>query len=56
MGCKWMSSTTTYHRIHCEYLSILEDIQHILSSNDPVDMSDDTIDRRRDDFLFQFQV
>ena len=37
-------------------LSILVDILHILSSTDPVEMSFDTIDRRLDDFLLQFQV
>ena len=43
---------------HCTYclLSILVDIQHhILSSSDPVEISD-TIDRRLDDFLLQFRV
>ena len=50
--------TNIYRRTYC-LLSILVDIQHILSSNDPVEISNDTtlaIDRRLDDFLFQFQV
>ena len=47
-------SSTTYHRTYC-LLSILVDIQHILSQNNPVEISD-TIDRRLDDFQFQFQV
>ena len=46
---------TTYHRTYC-LLSILVDIQHILRSTDPLEISDDTIDRRLDDFLIQFQV
>lgn len=46
---------TTYHLIYC-ILSILVDILQILSSTDPVEMSFDTIDRRLDDFLLQFQV
>ena len=44
-----------YHRTYC-LLSILVDIQRILSSSDPMEISDDTIDRRLDDFLLQFQV
>ena len=52
MNGEWICSTTIYHRTYCQ-LSILVDIQHILSSNDPVD---DTIDSRLDDFLLQFQV
>ena len=51
-----------YHdllRTYCP-LSILVDIQHLLSSNDPaVEISDDdtlAIDRRLNDFLLQFQV
>ena len=59
MGCEWIRSTNTYtntyHRAYC-LLSILVDIQKILSSSDPVKISDDTIDRRLDDFLLQFQV
>ena len=46
---------TTYHRTYC-LLSILVDIQHILRSTDPVEISVVTIDRRLDDFLLQFQV
>jgi len=38
------------------YERILVDIQHILNSSDPVGISDDTIDRRLDDFLLQFQT
>jgi len=37
------------------YRHILLDIERILSSNDTVEISDDTINRRLDDFLFQFQ-
>jgi len=37
------------------YKLILVDIQHILRSTDSVEISDDTIDRRLDDFLLQFQ-
>ena len=58
MGCEWILFSTTYHRTYC-LLSILVDIQHILSSNDPVETSEDTtlaIDRRLDDFLLQFQA
>ena len=58
MGCEWIRSTNTntyYRRAYC-LLSILVDIQKILSSSDPVKISDDTIDRRLDDFLLQFQV
>jgi hypothetical protein len=40
------------HKHLIVYGLILVDIQHILSSNDPVD---DTIDSRLDDFLLQFQ-
>ena len=54
VNCKWICSTT-YHRTYC-LLSILVDIQHILSSSDPIEISDDTINRRLDDFLFHFQV
>ncbi|KAF8806117.1 hypothetical protein BYT27DRAFT_7191416 [Phlegmacium glaucopus] len=42
------SSLTTYELI-------LVDIQQILSSNDPLRVSDDTIDRQLDDFMVQFQ-
>ena len=57
MRCEWiMCSSTTCRRTYCLIFSILVDIQHILSSNDPVNISDDTVDRRLDDFLLQFQV
>ena len=36
-------------------LSILFDIQQILDSDDPPEISDD-IDRQLDDFMLQFQV
>ena len=60
MGCDWILRSTIYHdRTNCPF-SILADIQHILSSNDPaVEISDDdtlVIDRRLNDFLLQFQV
>jgi hypothetical protein len=55
MGCESIRSTNTYHRAYYP-LSILVEIQQILSSRDPVKISDDTIDRRLDDFLLQFQV
>ena len=57
----WLDTMIYYYhdRTYCP-LSILADIQHILSSNDPaVEISDDdtlAIDRRLDDFLLQFQV
>ena len=60
MNCEWICSTTYHHTYHDCLLSILLDIQRILSSSDPVEVSqaasDDTIDRRLDDFLLQFQV
>jgi len=37
------------------YELILVDILHILSSSGPVEISEDTIDLRLDDFLLQFQ-
>ncbi|KAF8806116.1 hypothetical protein BYT27DRAFT_7191415 [Phlegmacium glaucopus] len=37
------------------YELILVDIQQILSSNDPLGISDDTIDCQLDDFMVQFQ-
>jgi hypothetical protein len=57
MGCKSIYSVNAYQRAYF-LLSILVDIQRILSSSDPVEISDDTlaIDRRLDDFLLQFQV
>ncbi|KAF8806106.1 hypothetical protein BYT27DRAFT_7294756 [Phlegmacium glaucopus] len=38
-----------------KYELILVEIEQILSSNDPLRMSDDTIDRQLDDFMVQFQ-
>jgi hypothetical protein len=57
MGCESIRSTNTYHRAYYP-LSILVEIQQILSSRDPVknSESDDTIDRRLDDFLLQYRV
>jgi hypothetical protein len=48
---------TTYHRTYCLLSTgILIDIQHIMSLNNLVEFSDDTIDRRLDEFLLQFRV
>ena len=55
MGCECICFTNTYRRAYC-LLSILVDIQKLLNSSDPVKISDDTIDRRLDLFLLQFQV
>jgi len=45
----------TLHKPLIIYELILVDILRILSSSGPVEISDDTIDRRLDDFLLQFQ-
>jgi len=50
-----LSTISTLHKPLMIYKLILIDIQHILSSSDPVEISDDAIDRRLDDFLLQFQ-
>jgi len=49
------STIPPLHKPLTIYGLILADIEHILSSNDSVDISDDTIDRRLDEFLLQFQ-
>jgi len=48
-------SVPPLHRHLIIYELILLDIQHILSSSDPLKISDDTMDRRLDGFLLQFQ-
>jgi len=50
-----ISTVPPLHKPLIIYGLILVDIQQILSSSDPVEISDDTIDRRLDDFLLQFQ-
>ena len=55
MDCEWICSTNTYHHAYC-LLSILVDIQHILSSSNPLEIDSLAIDFRLDDFLLQFQV
>jgi len=43
--------------LHQDYVySILVDIQQTLNSNDPLGMSDKTIDRQLGDFVVQFRV
>ena len=57
MDCEWICSTDSYYRAYCLLTcSILVDIQHILSSSDPVEIDSLAIGFRLDDFLFQFHV
>jgi hypothetical protein len=51
-----LSTIPPLHEPLLVYEIILADIHHILNSNDPVEISDDTINVRLGDFLLQFQA